>query len=245
MTITFSKLNQSEIAGRLGNQLFEIASTIGIAKANNTGFVFPPWKYEQNFNLHNCFSSDIKATRIYTEPFYHFQMPTISNDGITDLSGFFQSYKYFEHCESYIKFVFESVYQERPILGTTSIHVRRRDYVTLGNLFYISLADTNYYERAMEILNSNCYYIFSDDIEWCKQRFKGYKFVFIDEQDPCVALSKISSCENNIIANSSFSWWGAYLNKIPNKKVIAPRNWFGPKLPHNTKDLLPESWQAI
>lgn len=243
--ITYTKLGKEDIGGRLGNGLFEIASTIGIAKANNTEFVFPPWKYEQNFNLHNCFSSNIKPTRVYTEPFYHFQMPIINNDGITDLSGFFQSYKYFEHCESYIKFVFESIYQEKTLNGVTSIHVRLRDYLTLGNMYYITLANTDYYERAMEILGSDCYYIFSDDINWCKQRFKGDKFVFIEEQDPCVSLSKMSACEHNVLANSSFSWWGAYLNKNTNKKIIAPQNWFGPKLPHNTSDLIPPSWQRI
>jgi hypothetical protein len=58
-------------------------------------------------------------------------------------------------------------------------------------------------------------------------------------------MALMSSCENNIIANSSYSWWAAYLNRNVNKKIIAPANWFGPRLPHNIKNLLFEKWIKI
>lgn len=242
MTVTFSRLGQM---GRLGNQMFQIASTIGVAKMSQTDFILPPWQYEQDFNLHGCFSDDILITNTYTEPYFHFAKPNVPQAGITDLNGFFQSFRYFEHCEPYIKFVFESQYQERFLSGITSIHVRRGDYATLGNSYYTSLANTDYYDKAMAAVKSDCYYIFSDDIEWCKAKFKGNQFVFIEEQDPCISLAIMASCENNIIANSSFSWWAAYLNKHEDKKIIAPSKWFGPNLPHNTKDLLPHEWVKL
>ncbi len=242
MTVTFSKLGQM---GRLGNQMFQIASTIGISKMCQTDFVFPPWQYEQEFNLHGHFADNIYITNTYNEPYFHFKKPVVPPTGTTDLVGFFQSYKYFEHCEEYIRFVFERVCQERPQIGVASMHVRRRDYVELGSRYYIQLANGDYYERAMSMINADHYCVFSDDVEWCKRRFSGSKFSFVDEQDPCVCLSIMASCEHNIIANSSFSWWGAFLNKNADKKVIAPTQWFGPELRHDTKDMIPNTWTRI
>ncbi|MFH5955214.1 alpha-1,2-fucosyltransferase, partial [Clostridium perfringens] len=99
----------------------------------------------------------------------------------------------------------------------------------------------------MEILSSDKYMIFSDDLEWCKSEFVGDQFHFSEERDPVKDLGNFISCSNHIIANSSFSWWGAWLSPYKDKKVIAPRNWFGPKLAptHNTKDLLPPNWIVI
>ena len=87
--------------------------------------------------------------------------------------------------------------------------------------------------------------VFSDDIEWCKHNFIGEEFIFAEDTNPVTALSLQLSCANNIIANSSFSWWAAYLNKNPSKIVIAPQKWFGPNLAHDTKDLLPKEWARI
>jgi len=86
--------------------------------------------------------------------------------------------------------------------------------------------------------------VFSDDIAWCKQNFKGDNIEF-SERSPVEDLNLQLACEHNIIANSSMSWWGAFLNKNPSKIVIAPNKWFGPAQPHNTKDLLPSEWAKI
>ena len=89
--------------------------------------------------------------------------------------------------------------------------------------------------------------IFSDDILWCKKHFIGNQYEFSEGNSPSIDLAIMARCSNNIIANSSFSWWGAYLNMQRGCKVIAPATWFGSKLSptHNTCDLLPPKWIKI
>ena len=89
------------------------------------------------------------------------------------------------------------------------------------------------------------YLIFSNDIEWCKKNFIGNQFIFIEGEKDYIDLWLMSLCKNNIIANSSFSWWGAWLNTNSDKKVITPKNWFGPAINHSTQDLIPEKWFMI
>lgn len=237
--ITFSNIGGM---GRLGNQLFQLAAAIALATQHQDKYLFPHWEYESKFNLHGCFSNNIKSTAIYQEPFFHYQkIPYQPN---LDLKGFFQSYKYFEDCQDIVLGLLTPK-QTFPIQwGITSIHCRYGDYV--NNSAYAQL-DLTYYNEAIKIVNSKKYLVFSDDIERCKSKFVGDKFIFVEEKDPVIALSLMSSCENNIICNSSFSYWGAYLNKFPGKQIIAPKQWFGPSLikTHNTKDLLLPEWMAI
>ena len=93
--------------------------------------------------------------------------------------------------------------------------------------------------------------VFSDDIKWCKENFIGDKFLFIEEDRDYIELFLMSQCNHNIIANSSFSWWGAWLNKNENKIVVAPSKWFGENSEYikqegiNDKDILPKSWIKI
>ena len=83
--------------------------------------------------------------------------------------------------------------------------------------------------------------VFSDDPEWCKEMFEGGYIV--DINNSYVEMCMMSMCDHHIIANSSFSWWGAWLNSNPKKIVTAPSQWFGPNLRHNSvMDLLPREW---
>lgn len=97
----------------------------------------------------------------------------------------------------------------------------------------------------MELCPSKLYYVVSDDLAWCRENFKGDRFIFpngSEIEDLCTMIK----CKNNIIANSSFSYFGAYLNANPTKSIVAPKNWFGPALSgHNTKDLIPADWKQI
>lgn len=240
--ITYKDLGS---AGRIGNQFFELSSTIALAIRNDDKYMFPTWKYEKDFNLHGCFSNDINPTVNYSEPFFHYQEIPHKNtkNQILNLRGYYQSYKYFDDCQDLIQGLLT------PKLGfdvkwdCTSIHCRRGDYVNLTNEY--AQLDMHYYNAAMEECNTSKYLIVSDDIEYCKSIFKGDKFIFSTAKSEVEDLALQISCENNIIANSSFSWWGAYLNKNPSKKIIAPSKWFGPALPHDTKDLIPPSWIKI
>ena len=87
--------------------------------------------------------------------------------------------------------------------------------------------------------------IFSDDITWCKKNFIGDSFIFIENEVDFIDMYLMSMCINNIIANSTFSWWGAWLNKNKNKKIISPINWFGPAKPLNIRDVIPHNWVKI
>ena len=106
-------------------------------------------------------------------------------------------------------------------------------------------------KRAINVINSKVsnpvYFIFSDDIEWCENQFTDWgKVTFIDGLNDRESLQLMSKCKHNIIANSSFSWWGAYLNENVNKIVCCPDKWFGPAMHHNDiGDLIPNQWRRM
>jgi len=104
------------------------------------------------------------------------------------------------------------------------------------------------------------YLVFSDDIAWCKSNFSRGRVVFIDGMNALGSLFLMASCSDHIIANSTFSWWGAWLGRNPYKRVVAPAHWFAgdlanPAVPfragpphggfHDTRDLIPESWATV
>lgn len=235
--ISFRDLGQM---GRLGNQLFQIAATIALAERNNDKYVFPRWEYENHFSLYDCFSTSIETTETFRETGFVYA-PIVYRSNM-NLNGFFQSEKYFEDQKDLI------YYSLTPKIGFgikynhASIHVRRGDYLHLTNEY--QQLNMDYYQKAMETIKAKNYIIFSDDINWCKENFRGDNISYA-QGSVVEDLALMLSCEHNIIANSSFSWWGAYLNKNPSKIVVAPQHWFGPALPHNTKDLIPDRWLKI
>ena len=112
--------------------------------------------------------------------------------------------------------------------NSVSLHVRRGDYLNLRN---IGVLGVDYYTKAVDYIRQNVenptFYIFSDDLEWCKDSL-GFldNCIYVDRtQTEIEDLKLMSFCRHNIIANSSFSWWGAWLNQNPNKVVIAPKCW--------------------
>ena len=135
---------------------------------------------------------------------------------------------------------------------SVSIHIRRGDYITIkGNKELFSECTLEYYKQAINFfnvkLNNPLFFIFSDDINWAKNRFIGDEYCFVDfnKDFPEMDLYLMSKCKNNIIANSTFSWWGAWLNNYEFKKVIAPRKWYNGSLNILVNDLLPSDWIKI
>lgn len=127
-------------------------------------------------------------------------------------------------------------------INQVSIHVRRGDYVTTHKNFYTNLFREGYYERAMDLFPGADFLVFSDDIPWCKEQAVFADCDFSEGNDEVTDLNLMAGCEHNIIANSSFSWWAAYLNPNPNKKVIAPKHWFLDDIERVT---IPDSWKRI
>lgn len=134
---------------------------------------------------------------------------------------YFQSPEYFDEYKSEIKQLFgQDIYP----IDMVAIHIRRGDYV--NNPFYVDLTSTDYYERAVkEFPLGTTFLVFSDDIEWCKSYLVGNEFEFSEGKTEIEDLNLMAGCKGIIMANSSFSWWGAYLGD-DNKKVIAPKEWY-------------------
>lgn len=126
------------------------------------------------------------------------------------------------------------------------MHIRRGDYVSNSAvLAHHGLLTPAYYDEAVNVMSSKLetptLFIFSDDIGWVKENlFDDLDVVFVDSGSAELDLHLMSLCKHNIIANSTFSWWGAYLNTNMNKIVVAPKNWFSANI--NTDDLIPAEW---
>tara|TARA_R110002012_G_scaffold39333_1_gene108888 strand:- start:10427 stop:11188 length:762 start_codon:yes stop_codon:yes gene_type:complete len=248
------------LQGGLGNYMFQVAATYAHSVENDTEPVFC---FEDAFQAQNhigTYSDNIfskltvdctrRGSLYYKEPYFHYSKIPMGDDLV--INGYFQSEKYFAMHRSSILDLFgptkkieayiNSKYGNLLDGDTCSIHVRRGDYLSLSENHPV--LDIGYYRSAMKKLYNPKFLIFSDDIQWCRENFKGPSFTFIQEKD-YIDLYIMSMCKDNIIANSSFSWWGAWLNNNPHKKVIAPKTWFGPALNHNLMDLRPKTWNLI
>jgi hypothetical protein len=252
----------TKLQGGLGNQLFQWAISKSLSLKYNTDYYFET-SYFMNKNkgvvskfeleLTNL-NIDIKENSISTLTTItdSFEFKEIPDNAFLD--GYWQSEKYFieneneirsnleipKHIKSYIMNKYNILNKE-----TVSIHVRRGDYINLQNIHPLQSID--YYENAYDIINDNSInvLVFSDDINWCKENIKFNNITYIEGETNIIDMYIMSLCTHNIISNSSFSWWGAWLNDNKNKKVIAPINWFGPKSNFYTGDIIPEKWIRI
>lgn len=150
---------------------------------------------------------------------------------------FLQSEKYFERHKDFIR----SLYSEYIFLEPyVSIHVRRGDYI--NNTFYTDIFNQGYYEKAMAMFPDKRFLIFSDDLKWCIEQPVFEDCKFSEGYEEYEDLNRMAGCEHNIIANSSFSWWAAWLNPNPEKKVVCPAQWFADGVERID---LPDSWIRI
>jgi len=175
------------------------------------------------------------------------------------LYGFFQTEKYFKNVEDIIRkdFTFKkeildpcnemmgSLYAEDPDPTIVALHIRRTDYIQ--NSANHNNLGLDYYKKALAKFPDDANVIvFSDDPSWCKEQdlFSDDRFLVSENTSGYVDMCLMSLCSDFIIANSTFSWWGAW---FANKgRVIAPKHWFGPALrDKNTKDLYPEHWEIL
>lgn len=247
--ITFKELGK---CGRLGNQLFQMAALISLAAQNNAD-IKVNWKCTYTNKLISPFLKNqiwedgdmLTPSYTYKEPYFNYSnLPYTKN---MNIHGYFQSERYFENNKELIRMAFEpsdeltnkimSKYNGVLTGNTCSIHVRRGDYV--NNRTYYQ-CDINYFNRAINHINSlekiDNFIVLSDDIAWCKKNFPAH-YTFVEGNSDIEDLYLISFCNHNIMSNSSFSWWGAWLNDNENKKVIAPKIWFSDKSGINDKDI--------
>ena len=123
----------------------------------------------------------------------------------------------------------------------TSIHLRRGDYLEYPNLHPI--CSYNYFKKCIDHFSNNIFLMFSDDITWCRNNLKFENVIYINASE-FLCFTLMSKCDNNIISNSTYSWWAAYLNQNQNKQVFYPNIWFGKDGPQDVYDLTPKSWNS-
>lgn len=250
--ITFSKFGNY---GRLGNQLFQYASMIGIAEQHGTTVVLPRWDVADYFETPPTIAQ-VTPTMTFNEPHFHYTPIAIDPTEITDITGWLQSEKYWEHCKDKVKQLLtlkqskvNGFYEyNKKFFGKQSIaiSIRRGDYVNNPNYellnadyYYLALLEHFPDWRDYNIL------IFSDDIPYCKVHFECMPNVhFIEGFNPIEQLIIGSLCDHFIIANSTFSWWMAYLGEKEHSKIIRPAYLFNGELlrTSDSKDFYPDRW---
>lgn len=197
---------------------------------------------------------------VYCEPHFHIDPHFYKARSSTLLRGYWQSEFYFLPIAGLIRRQFsiaslpgaQNKDWEHKIrnVNAVSLHVRRGDMVNHPEVARVhGSCDLSYYRTAVgriaELVENPVFFIFSDDPAWCLQHLElSFPFYIIDNnqgEHSYIDMQLMRMCRHHIIANSSFSWWGAWLNDFPGKKVISPLRWFN-EAPHNTKDLIPQGW---
>ncbi len=260
ITISYMGLN-----GSLGNQMFQYAALRSISKKFNYQYCLP---YIENsnvldakrLNLIDCFKLNTDTTNNVN--LYKIKLDTLAFDeeifnkcpDNVDLDGYFQDIKYFENNADDIRNSF-TFYEKYSDVGNQyfyssfkdeeviSLHIRRGDYLKFS---HHPTQKIDYYEKALSFFDSNLkVLIFTDDIEWARQQklFNSERFFFSTNNNTAVDLYMQTLCSYHIIANSTFSWWGAWFAN--SKKVVKPRIWFGPPIEGYDNFLYVDDWITI
>jgi len=261
--ITFNLMGRY---GRMGNQMFQYATLFSIAKTRGYDFGVPYRRKSdnpyQNFCLNECFpnlsakdsSNKINFLRAEEKQFtYNAGIFGIEDN--TDIAGYFQSEKYFKDYRQNIlkEFTFSDAIKDKaqdirsitkePVI---SMHLRLGDYKNLVGKHPV--CEIDYYKNALKEVPEDLLIIaFSDEPSLAKDIFDGLnrKYFLTDTNDQYIDMCLMTMCNYHVIANSSFSWWGAWLSD--GKKVVAPAIWFGdsPEMPKNWSDIYCEGWEII
>lgn len=238
--------------GRFGNKLFQIAATIAIAEKNNMEPFTNVGVQNQFIFKNSLLSPSIEIPKkIYAQQQWNYYDINLSES--VDLRGYYQSEKFFLNCKDKIQDLYSikeelinSCLNKIPgIKDCCSIHVRRTDYTSPPN--YFNLMPSNYYYEAIKHSSCKEFCLFTDDFKWCRDNLKidNLKIISYTDYEEFILMSL---CRENIICNSTFGWWAAYLNHNKEKKVIAPpyNKWFGINYSNlNNCDIYPENWVQI
>jgi hypothetical protein len=263
-------LNELGQHGRFANQIFQYAALFSIAKKHNYNFCIPPSTAQSEWTDHKLFQAfDLPSLHVVG---WQRNVPQIKESSFAydenlvnscpdnvDLVGYFQTERYFvdnPDIRSELKFKDEFLtpcqnYIKQHNQSIIALHVRRTDYISKS--VDHPPCSLDYYQQALEIMPKNLpVIIFSDDIEWCKRQpiFQGPRWIYSQGNNNIVDLCLMSLCSHFIIANSSYSWMGAWLSTNQSKIIIAPKKWFGSgpmsyTKNNDTSDLVPKSWITI
>jgi len=243
--------------GRLGNQIFQYAALISLADRlkcvpliNYNKVNFAPPDPLHKLVIHECFDLSITPEKNHidtlyinhtcqfhnwNEPCHQYSSQFEQVGPMTNIHGYLQDEKYFrdksELVRNELKFKEEfetnanNILKERPNTELVSLHIRRTDYLKYSNIH--PQPGMDYFKACMKQFSPDTtFVVFSDDVNWCKEQFSGDN-IWFQENDHFTDLCLMSKCDHHIIANSSFSWWGAWLCTNTDKKVFYPSVWFG------------------
>ncbi len=256
---------EGKMTGQLGNQMFVIAATVSLALDHGADPIFPDLAREranntiinfQNLFYHLDTRKPRGLCRKYYEPFFYYTpIPYAPN---MQIRGYFQSEKYFLHHKQEILELFKPPAEIKNYLES-----KYSDLLSQPNLvsFHMRFYDNNpgeektyikhrreYFDKAAALFPEDALFVvFSNRMDECKVLLASSdkKCVFIQNEAYWHDLYLMSMCHHNIISNSTFSWWGAYLNLNPDKMVVAPAKWFKEESGLDERDLMPEDWIKI
>jgi Glycosyl transferase family 11 len=268
VTISYPELSR---AGRLGNQLWEIASTYGIACGQLDDPSFPAWDYQPYFSCPDEWFGNCRGTPATN--FVSYMDPRAR--------GYLQDYNLFKGVEKQVKQYFQPSPEAIEILGAhfvdygfdsmvgprISVHIRRGDNVTHPSGYH-PLRSWDYYRSALDLTSPDgSIVVFSDDPKWCDENFEketGRKPALVFEAAgprpreyadraayenapvlDWIDLQLMAGCDEHILSNSTYAWWGAFLSNNPSP--IYPSNWFGWRVSEFTDAsiMFPESWREV
>ena len=263
------------LIGGLGNQCFQYAVGRHLSEIHNTEFKIDISEFETykihpySLNCYNIIenfatSEDVAKLQYVKENHFNFDSEILHLPKMIYLHGYWTSEKYFVNISDIIR---RELTVKSPLLGrdkeiaeqitsceSVSVHIRRMDY--LPNTYteqILEASSLDYYFYAIKSITPNVkkphFFVFSDDIEWSRENFKlPYQITFVDHNGSdknYEDMRLMSLCKHNIIANSTFSWWGAWLNNNSDKMVFAPKKWFTEKARNSSRDIIPDLWIKV
>lgn len=237
------------------------ANDVDLARFDSTGQLQSP-RFDRVLRLLRIGRSN-GAWPIYRERHFHFDPSVIELSAPVYLDGFWQSEKYFSNIAEVLRQEFtptapfesenSTLAKLIDTVNAVSLHVRRGDYVSnpTTNQFH-GICSLDYYQRAIDYITARVeaphLLVFSDDQTWTRANLRStVPTTFVVANPPECGyrdMQLMARCRHHIIANSSFSWWGAWLNHLPEKIVVAPRRWFNAS-GGDTRDLIPPSWVRL
>jgi len=259
-----------KLKGGLGNQMFQYAHGRSL-EFSGKKVIFDISFFENNkakrdiardFKLYN-FNIDTRVKFVNKKNIYLDFVNKVKRKIGFSFEEYFQGEKYFKNVEDLVRKEFtlknemgsDAKLLEEEILNSNnsvSLHIRRGDYITDAKTnFYHGVCDLAYYERATKYLQEKFgnikIFVFSDDINWVKENLHIEDLCFVSNPEikDYEELILMSKCNHNITANSTFSWWGAWLNENKDKVVVAPKKWFNNEQVNNKSDIVPKDWVRL
>jgi len=236
-------MNTIRLIAGMGNQLFQTAMIFSHSKKYQINYCVPtkviaphiPGKEAYRFAGINYLANPPELQEYKEKSFRYEEIPPVDN---VCFNGYWQSWKYFDEYREELLEALGFPYKADD--SHVAIHVRRGDYLQYPN--HHPTITPEYLAKAIRFMRQRGYYqfkVFSDDLQWCRETLGDSKnFTYVEGQDEMQDLIDMSCCAHQIGSNSSYSFWGYYLNKKKDKIGIFPKKWFGPALSHDISDLI-------